>query len=45
MNVAILTALFADRSAYEVVEAPRREPVHAAAGSLAAAYAYAPDLT
>jgi UDP-3-O-[3-hydroxymyristoyl] N-acetylglucosamine deacetylase len=45
MNVAILKALFADRSAYEVVEAPRREPVHAAAGSHAPAYAYAPDLT
>jgi hypothetical protein len=28
-----------------VIEAPRREPGHAAAGSLAPAYAFAPDLT
>jgi len=45
MNVAVLKALFADRTAYEIVEAPRREPAHAAAGSLAPAYAFAPDLT
>ncbi len=45
MNVAILKALFADRSAYEIVEVPRREPVHATGAALAPAYAYAPDLT
>ncbi|MHB2167556.1 UDP-3-O-acyl-N-acetylglucosamine deacetylase [Alsobacter sp. R-9] len=44
MNVAVLKALFADRTAYEIVEAPRREPVHAGNAALAPAYAFAPDL-
>jgi UDP-3-O-[3-hydroxymyristoyl] N-acetylglucosamine deacetylase len=43
MNVAVLQALFADRTAYTVVDAPRREPVHGDLGALAPAMAYAAD--
>ena len=45
MNVAVLQALFADRSAYAIVEAPRREPVHGDMGAIAPALAYAADQT
>ncbi|MFO1148184.1 MAG: UDP-3-O-acyl-N-acetylglucosamine deacetylase [Alsobacter sp.] len=43
MNVAVLQALFADRSAYAIVEAPRREYGRAEAGALQQAVAFAPD--
>lgn len=45
MNVAVLQALFADRSAYAIVEAPRREPVAGDVAGLSPALAYGPDLT
>jgi len=45
MNVAVLQALFADRSNYAVVEAPRREPAHGDMGAIAPAMAYAADQT
>jgi UDP-3-O-[3-hydroxymyristoyl] N-acetylglucosamine deacetylase len=43
MNVLALQALFADRSNYAIVEAPRRELGRAEAGSLQPAMAFAPD--
>jgi UDP-3-O-[3-hydroxymyristoyl] N-acetylglucosamine deacetylase len=43
MNVAVLQALFADRSAYAIVEAPRRDYGRAEAGALQPALAFAPD--
>jgi UDP-3-O-[3-hydroxymyristoyl] N-acetylglucosamine deacetylase len=43
MNVAVLQALFADRSAYAIVEAPRRELGRSEAGALQQAVAFAPD--
>lgn len=43
MNVLALQALFADRSNYAVVEAPRRELGRAEAGALQPALAFAPD--
>ncbi|MCP8937187.1 UDP-3-O-acyl-N-acetylglucosamine deacetylase [Alsobacter sp. SYSU M60028] len=43
MNVAVLQALFADASAFAVVEAPRREAAHADVAALAPALAYAAD--
>ena len=45
MNVAVLQALFVDRSAYAIVEAPRREPVAGDVAGLSPAMAYGPDLT
>ena len=45
MNVAVLQALFADRSAYAIVDAPRREPVAGDVAGLSPALAYGPDLT
>jgi UDP-3-O-[3-hydroxymyristoyl] N-acetylglucosamine deacetylase len=43
MNVAVLQALFADRSAYAIIDAPRRELGRAEAGALQQAVAFAPD--
>jgi len=43
MNVAVLEALFADPSAYEIVEAPRRRRSGAMEAVLAAAPAFAAD--
>jgi UDP-3-O-[3-hydroxymyristoyl] N-acetylglucosamine deacetylase len=44
MNVAALQALFADRSTYEFVEAPRQAPAHAAMAGRLAAAAYAAEV-
>lgn len=44
LNVAVLQALFADRSAYAFVESTRREPAVADVGGLVASPAYAADL-
>jgi UDP-3-O-[3-hydroxymyristoyl] N-acetylglucosamine deacetylase len=43
MNVAVLQALFADRSAYTIVEAPRREIGRADVGAIQPVLAYAPE--
>lgn len=45
MNVAVLQALFADRSAYAIVDAPRREPVAGDVAGLSPVLAYGADLT
>lgn len=42
MNVAVLQALFADRTAYAIVDAPRREPA-ADTAAIRPAFAFAPE--
>jgi UDP-3-O-[3-hydroxymyristoyl] N-acetylglucosamine deacetylase len=43
MNIAVLQALFADRSAYAIVESGRRESGHAEAGAARPALAFAAE--